>query len=144
LHKLWWGGCKLFTSRHGIAGTVSGVEAAIHCVDNLWISVGMEVYLRDQRSLPLATVTPTLYSNAGLSDAPLRQQSCFPHFVRVDERCRNCLSPLPTVQGTLQQRSRVRWDQGSRQHSLIALKNSSLGYFEDVQDDRVIVHPDFM
>jgi len=31
LHKLWWGGCKRITNGHGIAGTVSGVEAAIYC-----------------------------------------------------------------------------------------------------------------
>jgi len=35
LHKLWWGGCKRLTSGHEIAGTVSGVEAAIHCGDEL-------------------------------------------------------------------------------------------------------------
>jgi len=56
LQKLWWGGCKRFTSGHGIAGTVSGVEVAIHCDDELWwFSVGIEVSLRDQRSLPLAS-----------------------------------------------------------------------------------------
>jgi len=30
-----------FTSGHGIAETVSGVEAAIHCGDELWFGVGM-------------------------------------------------------------------------------------------------------
>jgi len=60
LQNLWWGGCKHFTSGNGIAGTVLGIEAAIHCGDELWFSVGMEVSLRDQRSHPLATVTPTL------------------------------------------------------------------------------------
>jgi len=49
------------------------------------------------RSLPLRQ----RYSNAGFSGAPLKQRSCFPHFVRGDERC----SPLHTIQGTLQQRS---------------------------------------
>ena len=48
MHKLWWSGCKRFTSGHGIAGTVSGVEAAIHCGDELWFGVGMEVSERDQ------------------------------------------------------------------------------------------------
>ena len=33
---------------HGIAGTVSGVEAAIHCGDELWFGVVMEVSERDQ------------------------------------------------------------------------------------------------
>jgi len=37
-----------------------GVEGAIHCGDELWFSVGMEVILRDQRSLSLSTDTPTL------------------------------------------------------------------------------------
>jgi len=37
------GGCKRFTSGHGIAGTVSGVKADFHCGDKLWFSVGMEV-----------------------------------------------------------------------------------------------------
>ena len=32
---------SVFTSGHGIAGTVSGVEAAIHCGDELWFGVGM-------------------------------------------------------------------------------------------------------
>lgn len=31
-----------------IAGTVSDVEAAIHCGDELWFGVGMEVSKRDQ------------------------------------------------------------------------------------------------
>ncbi|WAR26178.1 PLXB1-like protein [Mya arenaria] len=35
-------------SGQGIAGTVSGVEAAIHCGDELWFGVGMEVSERDQ------------------------------------------------------------------------------------------------
>ena len=48
MHKLWWSGCKRFTSGHGIAGTVSGVEAAIHCGDELWFGVGMELSERDQ------------------------------------------------------------------------------------------------
>ena len=48
MHKLWWSGCKRFTSGHGIAGTVSGVEAAIHCGDEFWFGVGMEVSERDQ------------------------------------------------------------------------------------------------
>ena len=51
--KLWWSGCKRFTSGHGIAGTVSGVEAAIHCGDELWFGVSMEVSPLNQRSLPL-------------------------------------------------------------------------------------------
>jgi len=45
---------------HIIAGTVSGVEAATHFGDELRLSVGMDVSLRDQLSLPLATVTTTL------------------------------------------------------------------------------------
>jgi len=43
----WWGGWKRFTSGHGIAGTVSGVEAAIHCNGELWLGVVMEVSERD-------------------------------------------------------------------------------------------------
>jgi len=43
LHKLWWSGCKRFKSGHGIVGEVSGVEAVIHCGDELWFGVGMEV-----------------------------------------------------------------------------------------------------
>ena len=35
-------------SGHTIAGTVSDVEAAIHCGDELWFGVGMEVSKRDQ------------------------------------------------------------------------------------------------
>jgi len=54
------GGFKRFTSGHGNAGTVLGVEAAIYCCDKLWLSVDMEVSLRDKRLLPIATVTPTL------------------------------------------------------------------------------------
>jgi len=57
LRKLWWGCCKRFTSGHGIAGTVSGVEAAIHCGDELGLSLGMELSWRDQM---LATVTSML------------------------------------------------------------------------------------
>ena len=43
LHKLWWSGCKRFKSGHGIVGEVSGVEAVIHCGDELWFGVGMKV-----------------------------------------------------------------------------------------------------
>ena len=60
LHKLWWGGCKRFTNGHEIAGMVSGVESAIHFGDELKFSVGIEVSLRDQHTLLLATVRPTL------------------------------------------------------------------------------------
>jgi len=79
LQKLWWGGGKRFTSGHGIAGTVSGVEAAIHCDDELWwFSVGIEVSLRDQRSLPLAT--PTLWQRrlqrCTAKEAPVFSQCC--------------------------------------------------------------------
>ncbi|KAI8491423.1 hypothetical protein Bbelb_310560 [Branchiostoma belcheri] len=42
------GGCKRFTSGHGVAGTVSGVEAAIHVGNELWFGVGIEVSERDQ------------------------------------------------------------------------------------------------
>jgi hypothetical protein len=35
-------------SGHGIAGTVLGVEAAIHCGDELRFGVGIEVSERDQ------------------------------------------------------------------------------------------------
>ena len=65
MHKLWWSGCKRFTSGHGIAGTVSGVEAAIHCGDELWFGVGMEVSELNQRSLLLATVKRRL--NGGVT-----------------------------------------------------------------------------
>ena len=37
-----------FSNGHGIAGTVSGVEVAIHCSDELWFGVGIEVLERDQ------------------------------------------------------------------------------------------------
>jgi len=43
LHKLWWSGCKRFKSGHGIVGEVSSVEAVIHCGDDLWFGVSMEV-----------------------------------------------------------------------------------------------------
>jgi len=39
---------KRFTSGHGIVGTVSGAGATIHCSDELWFGVGMEVSVRDQ------------------------------------------------------------------------------------------------
>ena len=35
-------------SGHGIAGTASGVEAAIHCDNELWFSVSMKLPERDQ------------------------------------------------------------------------------------------------
>ncbi|XP_052813037.1 melanoma-associated antigen E1-like [Mya arenaria] len=60
-------------SGHGIAGTVSGVEAAIHCGDELWFGVGMEVSERDQNKPTLATARyrslplSQRYSNAGFS-----------------------------------------------------------------------------
>jgi len=41
LHKIWWRGFKRFMSEHGIAETVPGVEAAIHCGDELWFSVSV-------------------------------------------------------------------------------------------------------
>ena len=48
MHKLWWSGCKRFKSRYGIVGEVSGVEAVIHCGDELKFGVGMEVSEGDQ------------------------------------------------------------------------------------------------
>ncbi|KAI8510279.1 hypothetical protein Bbelb_127070 [Branchiostoma belcheri] len=48
LHKLRWSGCKRFTSGHGVGGTVSGVEAAIHVGNELCFGVGIEVSERDQ------------------------------------------------------------------------------------------------
>jgi len=70
----------------------------------------MEGSLRGQRSLPLATVTPTIYNNAGFSGAPLRQRPCFLHFVRGDERCRNVVpSPYRSRNATT---TLVPWDQG--------------------------------
>ena len=107
MHKLWWSGCKRFTSGHGIAGTVSGVEAAIHCGDELWFGVGMEASPLNQRSLPLATVKPTLKQR--------RLQRCtakttpvfsivFPILCAVTSVV-EIRPPLPTVQGTLQQSS---------------------------------------
>jgi len=48
LHKLWWNGCQRFKSGHGIVGEVSGFEAVIHCGDELWFGVGMEVSEGDQ------------------------------------------------------------------------------------------------
>ena len=41
-------------SGHRLAGVVSGVEAVIHCSDELWFSVGIVVSERDQN---LATNT---------------------------------------------------------------------------------------
>jgi len=35
--------CKRFKSGHRNVGEVSGVEAVIHCGDELWFGVGMEV-----------------------------------------------------------------------------------------------------
>jgi len=98
LHKLWWGGCKRFTSGHGLAGTVSGVEAAIHSGDKIYFSVDMEVSLRDQR------YSRQRYNNAGLSGATLRQRPYFPILCALTSVV-EILTPLPTVQGTLQQRS---------------------------------------
>lgn len=37
-----------FTSGHGVAGMMSGVEAAIHGGDELWFGVGIEVSEWDQ------------------------------------------------------------------------------------------------
>ena len=51
MYKLRWSGCKRFTSGHGIAGTVSGVEAAIHCGDELWFGVGIEVSERKLKNV---------------------------------------------------------------------------------------------
>jgi len=48
LQNHWWSGCKRFKSGHGIVGEVSGVEAVIHCGDELWFGVGMEVSEGDQ------------------------------------------------------------------------------------------------
>jgi len=45
LHNIRWNG---LTTGHGIAGKVSGVEAAIHCGDELWFGVNMKVSERDQ------------------------------------------------------------------------------------------------
>jgi len=49
LHRLWRSGYKRFTSGHGLAGTLSGVEAAIYCGDEIWFGVGMKVSERDQK-----------------------------------------------------------------------------------------------
>ena len=87
-------------SGHGIAGTVSGVEAAIHCGDELWFGVGMEVSERDQnlaintgRNGPGAHLESSQRphaQNAALSTlaSPLNQRSL----------------PLATVKPTLKQR----------------------------------------
>jgi hypothetical protein len=48
VEQLRWSGCKRFTSGHGVAGTLSGVEAAIHGGDELWLRVGIEVSEWDQ------------------------------------------------------------------------------------------------
>jgi len=34
--------------RNGMAGTLSGVKAAIHCGNELWFGIGMEVSERDR------------------------------------------------------------------------------------------------
>jgi len=47
LHKL-GAVVKRFTSGHEIVGTVSDAGATIHCSDELWFGVGMEVSVRDQ------------------------------------------------------------------------------------------------
>jgi hypothetical protein len=41
LHLLWQSGFKRLTSGHGIARTATGVEAAVHCGNELWFGVGM-------------------------------------------------------------------------------------------------------
>ena len=65
------------------------------------------------RSLPLRQ----RYNNAGFSGAPLRQRPCFPHFVRLDERCRNFdPSPYRSRNATT---TFVRWDQGLRTFACI-------------------------
>jgi len=39
LHKRWRSVNRRFTSRHGLAGTVSGIEATIYCGDKIWFGV---------------------------------------------------------------------------------------------------------
>ena len=42
MHKRWQSGNKCFMSRHALAGTESGVEAAIYCeIYEIWFGVGM-------------------------------------------------------------------------------------------------------
>ncbi|KAI8519732.1 hypothetical protein Bbelb_029890 [Branchiostoma belcheri] len=121
-------GCKRFTSGHGVAGTVSGVKAAIHVGNELWFGVGIEVSERDQ-NLAISTVRngpERRYTNACVTAIPtfatakptLKQRRLQrytakstpvflffpPHFGRGDERCGNS-DPVPTVKGTLQQSS---------------------------------------
>ena len=81
LHKLWWSGCKHFTSGHGIAGTVSFVKAAIHCADDLQFSVGMEVSVR--------------YTRREIAQKPILKAAveCRPHLHRMCTTLRyNCIS----------------------------------------------------
>jgi hypothetical protein len=93
LHRLWLSGFKHFTSAHGISGTMSGVEAAIHCGVELWFGVSMEMSPLNQRSLPLSQS----YIKRQLQWYTAKATpmfSIFFHFVRGDERCRNSiLSP---------------------------------------------------
>ena len=59
LHKLWWDGCKRFTSGHGIAGTVSDVRQRSTAVINFSLALvwrclcGSNARFRSFRSLPL-------------------------------------------------------------------------------------------
>ncbi|KAI8486602.1 hypothetical protein Bbelb_355770 [Branchiostoma belcheri] len=88
LHKLRWSGCKRFTSGHGVAGTVSGVEAAIHVGNELWFGVGIEVSERDQNlaistvkngpgAIPtFATAKPTLKQRRLQRNAPAKFGQC--------------------------------------------------------------------
>ncbi|KAI8496688.1 hypothetical protein Bbelb_253430 [Branchiostoma belcheri] len=84
LHKLRWSGCKRFTSGHGVAGTVSGVEAAIHVGNELWFGVGIEVSERDQ-NLAISTVR----NGAVTSGMPLNRMRRTPLYQRLRHRYTN-------------------------------------------------------
>ncbi|KAI8499216.1 hypothetical protein Bbelb_229800 [Branchiostoma belcheri] len=92
LHKLRWSGCKRFTSGHEVAGTVSGVEAAIHVGNELWFGVGIEVSERDQ-NLAISTVR----NGPVTSGMPLNR-------MRYTNACVTAIPKFATAKPTLKQR----------------------------------------
>ena len=86
---------------------MSGVEAAIHCGDELWFGVGMEVPERDQRSLPLATARyrSTIAKATPASAKATPVFSIYFPIVCAVTSVVEIRPPLPTVQGPLQQSS---------------------------------------
>jgi len=95
LHKICWSGCKRFTSGHGIAGTVAGIEAAIYCGDKLWFGVGMERRsINDIAKRTLSTVKSTLKQRQRQWYNDKATPGFSISFPFCDERCRNSVNPF--------------------------------------------------